>query len=209
MDRLFAVLSADVIGSRRVTDRKDLLGKLLQGVDFLNRTLERWRITPFRIVGGDGLQGVLSSPVPLPRALLGLKAVISPYPLRVIVGWGKISTGVLDDPSLMDGEVFLRTSEALKRAKARGREVVFSTGIGEIDEVADMVYSVAEVLWRKWRPQLWRRVKRFLETDSIQEVARLEGVTYQAIYKEFNLRGVLRVIEAGNALSRWMGRYIP
>jgi len=109
----------------------------------------------------------------------------------------------------MDGEAFLRASEALKRAKAKGREVAFSTGIGEIDEVADMVYSLVEALWRKWRPRLWRRVGRFLETESIQEVARLEGVTYQAIYKEFNLRGVLRVIEAADALSRWMERHLP
>lgn len=88
VDKAFTVLRGDVIGSRMVTDKEDLLQKLLEGVAFLNRSLEGWIVTPFRVIGGNGLQGVLSSPIPLPRILIGLKAKVHPYHLRVGIGLG-------------------------------------------------------------------------------------------------------------------------
>ena len=201
---MFVVLTGDIVASGRVRDREGLLERLVEAMGFLTGRLSPWVLSPFRVVRGDEFQGLLSALFPVPMALLELKVRLRPFRVRVGVGQGELSTRVMEDVSLMDGEAFRRAAEALRIAKAERREVVFRTGMGQVDEVAGMLYPLMEALWGRWRDELWRRFGLLLEGRGLKEIAREVGVSYQAVHRDFQRGGVMRVLEATRGFERWL-----
>ncbi|RLA84593.1 MAG: hypothetical protein DRG31_04740 [Deltaproteobacteria bacterium] len=201
---VFVVLMGDIVASSKVGDREGLMRRLVDAMGFLSERLSPWLLSPFRVVRGDEFQGLLSALSPVPMALLELKVVLRPFGVRVGVGRGGLSTRILEDVSLMDGEAFHRAAEALRIAKLKRREVVFRTGMGNVDEVTGMLYPLMEALWGRWREDLWRRFGLLLEGKSLKEIAQAVGVSYQAVHRDFQRGGVVRVMEVSRNLEQWL-----
>ena len=201
---MYVVLTGDIVASRAISDREGLLQGLLQAMERINGSLAPWVLSSFRVVRGDEFQGLISSLGPVPMAIFDLKAWLLPWKVRIGVGAGGISTRVVEDVSLMDGEAFRRAAEALQVAREARREVVFRTGLKPVDEVAEMIYPLMETIWGRWREELWQRCLLFLEGGSLKGVAEEVGVSYQAIHKEFQRSGVMRVLEVMEKFQRWL-----
>jgi len=105
---------------------------------------------------------------------------------------------------LISSEAFRRAAEALQVAREARREVVFRTGLKPVDEVAEMIYPLMETIWGRWREELWQRCLLFLEGGSLKGVAEEVGVSYQAIHKEFQRSGAMKVLEVMEKFQRWL-----
>ncbi len=174
---------------------------LIMTTNYLNEHFRPYILSSFRVVRGDQFQGLIKSLSVTPKMILHLRSRL--YPWRVRVGVGGISTDIMEDISLMDGEVFLRAAEALERAKKKRREVVYRVGSLELERVTEMVFTMAEVLWHRWNEELWRRCRLLLHSGSIKGVAHKEGVSYQAVHKSLKNMGVLALLGALEGLEAW------
>lgn len=199
----YVVLAADIVRSREIVERGRLIDSLIMTMDDLNSRFHSSILSRFRVVRGDQFQGLLESISVTPKMILHLKSRLYPWRVRVGVGMGGISTDIMQDISLMDGETFLRASEALDRAKKKRRDVVYNAGSSEVERVTEMVFAIAEVLWQRWDEELWRRCELLLQSSSLKEVAQAEGVTYQAVHKSLKNMGVLALLGALEGLEAW------
>ncbi len=200
----YVVLIGDIIRSRKVGERTRLMDALLMTVDRLNVFFGPIILSPFRVVRGDQFQGLVSSLALTPKMIVYLKSELYPWKVRVSVGRGTVSTGIMSDISLMDGEAFLRAAEGLEQARRRRREVIYRVGSAEIERVTGMVFAVAEVLWRRWNEALWRRCVSLMNHKPMKEIAEEEGISYQAVHKSLKRMGVLALKEALEGLEAWL-----
>jgi len=66
--KIIAVVSTDVVGSRRLTDRKAFAAAMRAVVDRLNKLFAPALAEPFLYTAGDSIEGALADPAQAPPA---------------------------------------------------------------------------------------------------------------------------------------------
>ncbi|WP_457637882.1 hypothetical protein [Oceanithermus sp.] len=135
----------------------------------------------------------------------GLPTVASrgPKPLTARFGLGVGAIDQLEslataprDPIPLTGPAFVAAAEALARARKEKGQVVIKSRDSRLDAAANGTFGLAEFVWNRWSPEVWRRALRYDELEDIGRLADELGVSYQAVHKQLHARGVLTVREA-------------
>ncbi len=102
----YAVLIADVMGSRARRDLRGMLGKKLAAIS--RRHLRRKLIQlPYSITAGDEFQTVTRDLPSVPAIIQDLRSALRPLSLRIGVGFGSVSGRIQAPVNRLGGEAFL------------------------------------------------------------------------------------------------------
>ena len=198
------VLTGDLVASRNLGTSAATI--LTEHLPALNRRFAEYLRIPFEAVRGDEFQGVLNTMTAVPQ--LTLEALARLYPVRVRFGVGE---SILDQKPAerhivqISREAFSRAGDALETAKDEERVLCARTTTPRIDQVLGITIGLAAAIWKRWDQPVWRRLVAYLDSGTLKDVASQEGVSYQAIHKQFKQRNVFAVREALNALELYLG----
>ena len=112
------VITGDLKSSRKINNRYLSQENLKSAIQYLNSTFRQYIISEFRIIGGDGFQGMISRFDIILDIYFSLFQKIK-HPFYLGVGIGSISTQLSDFVQEIDGEAFHLSSEALTFAKKK------------------------------------------------------------------------------------------
>ncbi len=178
-------ISGDLVGSRRVGDRKGFQ-KLIEGVMLAaGSEFESDLIAPPKLTRGiDEFSALLVSPARAFDVLRAINEAIWPHRFRAGFGWGEVDVGAADrDAARMDGKAFHRAAAGLERAHLLRvpvgigfAYVLDDSVVGPLEALAD-AHGVIVEGWSKGAAEKIR-VRRRVETAV--EVARELGIAHQA-----------------------------
>ena len=135
----YIALTGDIKGSSQVEDREELRRHLLNLCAKINKYFSKNIVVNFKIVSGDGIQGLLSLDTNIVLLAHYIRAKIHPYFLRIGFGVGRVSTELLPDTEGMDGECFNYASSAINNAKATNHWFHLESKNGVINNVFNSI----------------------------------------------------------------------
>src|SRR5271154_7470496 len=161
--RRYAVLIADVVGSRTRRNLRALLG-------------ERLIRLPYAITAGDEFQTIAWSCGRLPELIFDLRARLWPLRLRIGIGMGRVPGRLQAPVNRMGGEAFQRARTALEGIKrSAGNKVrvltAFETGDAVFDSTANLIYALQDTLLRKITEKQWETIVVFRQKRRLQAAA--------------------------------------
>ncbi len=143
------VITGDLKSSRKIDNRYLSQDNLKNAIQYLNSTFRKHLISEFRIVGGDGFQGMISRSDIILEIYFSLFQKIK-HPFYLGVGIGSISTQLSDFVQEIDGEAFHLSSEALNFAKKKNRWFILRSNLRNNDDLIECVFNfMFEIIW-KW-----------------------------------------------------------
>jgi len=177
----YAVVTADLVMSRGLADRRGTQRRLVQLVDTLNTEFGKDLAAPFMITLGDEIQGLLREPVRFPPVISTIHTAFRPDAITVGVGLGGVATELTTRVTEMDGPVFVSARRAVETGKSKKLEVVVVSGSDHVDAVLNTIYGFIGGVQSRWKLKQWERVNLYRKHRSLEKVAREAGVTKQAV----------------------------
>jgi len=204
----YAALNGDLVASR--TQGPEAPRRLARVIAEANQRYEKVLAAPFEQSKGDAFQALFRNPGHVPRALLWLEARLRERGLaaRYGVGLGAVEGlqgAFAPSPALLTGPAFLRAEAALAEARAEGILAAIQSGEARWDGAANAALLLLGHLAGRWPRGVWRRLRVYLETGQFKAVAAAEGVSYQAVHKQFADRGVRAALLALHRLAEGLG----
>jgi|ERR1700730_8935065 len=186
---LYAVITADISGSRNVDDFRKARDRKLRPLT-KQHMLQKLIVSEYAVTAWDEFEG-LTRPRNVPSILLDLRRHF--YPLGLWIGVG---IGTVSDPHrkpinvFAGGEAFERAREAVneiktKRNKSR-RLTAFLSGNEEFDLVANTIYHLHDTLIQNISPKQWQTINIQMSVKSQELTARKLGLDESTVSR--NLR---------------------
>ena len=121
----FIAITADLVGSRQVADRRALQRRLQAGLQATSKELSRALVADVQLTAGDEVQALLRDPAATARLLQLLSDAVHPTQFTFGIGFGALSTALPARRNarrlpLLDGPCFHRARAALADARSRG-----------------------------------------------------------------------------------------
>lgn len=211
MTRLFTVLTADVVASRRIWDRKMVQADLKEAVERLNLEAGNALITRFSIMSGDQIQGVLRNASGLPKVLRRLRGLVYPVRLRVGAGIGEVVTEIRPDYSgEMDGPAFHNARwclEAMKREKFR--LTMCKSPEQDLDQTVNAVLALMDAVQGRWTREQWAAIQSYDRLGTYRAAAEELGIALQNVEKRCSAADWLAFHEAEEYLEKLLQRFSP
>lgn len=186
------VISADIIGSRRVTPRAVLPLAITSALQELNAAWPGAIAVPFALAAGDAVQGVLY-PGPdgfaMARRLrwaLRQAPLKPPLALRIGIGWGAIETPIQPGRSSweMDGPAFHLARQALAETARLDHPVTRFRGAESEHAVwVNLVLQLVDTLMGRWTPAQWEAISAYERLGTYRAAATTLGIALQNVQK--------------------------
>ena len=172
--KIYAVITADIIGSRQISSFREKRDRRLQWLSRQHRD-EGLILSEYAVTAWDEFQAILRRPVFLPRLIFAIRRHFYPMRLRVAAGLGRVSEAYKKPVNLFaGGEAFERARYAADRLKKAGSKFPSITAIESGDEtfdaIANTIYDLHDTLLEDISPSQWRTIAA-LETTASQEAA--------------------------------------
>lgn len=183
--RIYVTVVGDLHKSRRMSQRRLIQENLKKGLRLINREFSKSVVADFKVVGGDGFQGMLKDARCLLEIYYRLFEAIG-HPFYFSVGMGEISTRVSKRIDEIDGKAFHLAIEGLDEAKRKGLWVSIKADAEGVDLMSCLWNLLAERMW-EWTDRQkqiilhYRRVRT--KPDAIARSARRFGVSQRNVYK--------------------------
>lgn len=181
LEHWYAVVTADLVMSRGLTDRRGTQRKLVQLVETLNAEFGKDLAAPFMITLGDEIQGLLREPARFPPVISTIHSVFRPESITVGVGLGGVATELTQRVTEMDGPAFVSARKAVETGKSKKLEVVVASDSPQVDTILNTIYGFIGGVQSRWKQKQWERVNLYRKYRSMEKVAGDAGVTKQAI----------------------------
>jgi len=174
--KTYAVLIADVMGSRSRRDLRGLLGKKLAVIS--RRHLRRKLIQlPYSVTAGDEFQTVIHDLPAVPGIIQELRIALRPLSLRIGVGFGSVSGRIQAPVNRLGGEAFLSARQAIENVKA-GNLYKFSVLTAFVsrhehfDRTINLIYGLHDTLVLKISARQWETIAEFMDKPTLEQTAR-------------------------------------
>jgi hypothetical protein len=174
--KTYAVLIADVMGSRTHADLRGLLGQKLAVIS--RRHLRRKLIQlPYTVTAGDEFQTVTRNLPSIPQVLQELRAALRPLSLRIGVGFGRIPGRIQAPVNRLGGEAFQSARKAIESIKAGSLfkfEVLtaFVSRHERFDKTINLIYGLHDTLVLKITARQWETIGQFLDAPTLERTAK-------------------------------------
>jgi len=174
--RRYAVLIADVVGSRTRRNLRAVLGERL---DKASRTQLSARLIrlPYAITAGDEFQTIAWSCERLPELIFDLRARMWPLRLRMGIGIGTVPGKLQRPVNRMGGEAFELARIALERVKSGAGNKFkvltrFISSDAVFDSTANLIYALQDTLLQKITEKQWETIAVFRRKRRLEAAAR-------------------------------------
>ena len=209
-DKIYAVMTGDIIGSTRLTERfgSSWVDDLRDSLDYLKKN----SLVPPSIFRGASFQIAKSNPdsaiedaVILRLKLISSFKVDETYPrldARIAIGLGKIDylpTGK-DNYNIgeMSGEAFRNSGQLLDRNLKGDRNLIVKTPWPEVDAEMDIHCLVVDRLISKWTTKQCAAVMYKLDDYNLKEIGEKLKISFSAVgrrLKKTDYDIVVRIVE--------------
>ncbi|HOE46671.1 MAG: hypothetical protein PHD17_11080 [Methanothrix soehngenii] len=209
-DKIYAVMTGDIIGSTRLTERfgSSWVDDLRDSLDYLKKN----SLVPPSIFRGDSFQIATSNPdsaikdaIILRLKLISSFKVDETYPrldARIAIGLGKIDylpTGK-DNYNIgeMSGEAFRNSGQLLDRNLKGDRNLIVKTPWPEVDAEMDIHCLVVDRLISKWTTKQCAAVMYKLDDYNLKEIGEKLNISFSAVgrrLKKTDYDIVVRIVE--------------
>jgi hypothetical protein len=203
------VIIGDLVESRAIADRQALQNRLGAALDH-TRAAPEGIASPYTLTLGDEFQAVLSEAERAFRDAVAIQAAVHPVLVRFSLAVGTLSTAINPRQALaMDGPAFHQARAGIEAMKAE--DSLFRVHGLDADSaaLANASLSLISHAFRKWQPRRVRILAALQHGTAVPEIARQQGVSEQAVYKNVSdgrLRDVLAAFTAiGRLLNRALG----
>lgn len=177
----WAVVTADLVLSRRLPDRRGAQRKLLDLVQQLNAEFVHDLAAPFMVTLGDEIQGLVRNIPAFPPVVSKIHTVFRPETVTIGVGIGAVTTEVSSRVTEMDGPAFVNARTAVDSAKGKKQEVLVMSGDERVDTILNTLYSFIGGVQSRWTKKQWERVSLYKQHKVLERVAKAAGVSKQAV----------------------------
>lgn len=185
------VITGDLKSSRKIDNRYLSQDNLKNAIQYLNSTFRKHLISEFRIVGGDGFQGMISRSDIILEIYFSLFQKIK-HPFYLGVGIGSISTQLSDFVQEIDGEAFHLSSEALNFAKKKNRWFILRSNLRNNDDLIECVFNfMFEIIWK------WTERRREIILFYRNHGENPQAIEMASIKFETGTRNIYKTLEVG------------
>jgi len=207
--RLYSVITADLVGSRRIADFRKKRDVILHTVSkaHIDRGLI---VSAYTITVWDEFQAIMASPEKFPQAALDLRRQFYPLTLRIAVGIGTV-TGPRKSPinQFAGGEAFERARtamEKLKRAKRSKspRLTAVESGDTLLDLAANAIYQLQDALAGDLSPAQWKTVRWVASLGSQELAAKKLRVNISTVSRTLRRAHYWEIEETSQALEEFL-----
>jgi len=176
VERGFAVLIADVVGSRTRRDLRALLGQRLERASREHLRGKSIQL-PYAITAGDEFQTIVESYGRVPELIFDLRALMWPLRLRIGIGIGRVPGQLRGPVNRLGGEAFQFARTALEGVKEGGGNKFrvltgFKTKDAVFDATANLIYALQDTLLLKVTEKQWETIAVFRKKRRLQTAAR-------------------------------------
>jgi hypothetical protein len=196
--RRYAVLIADVVGSRTRRNLRALLGEGLEKASRAQLTGRLIRL-PYAITAGDEFQTIAWSCGRLPELIFDLRARMWPLRLRMGVGIGTVPGRLQKPVNRLGGEAFELARTALAGVKSgTGNKFKVLTKFASKDAVFDstgnLIYALQDTLLQKITEKQWETIAVFRRKRRLEAAARELGLDASTVSRNLK-RGYFWQVE--------------
>jgi hypothetical protein len=178
-DRIYAVITADIVGSTEYykANGKPLRPRLLEVLGKVNSLHADSLAVPFTITLGDEFQGLVASPADSPRIVHDLRLQLSPLKCRIGVGIGPIVSELAESTSQMEGLAFAMSREALDQAsKAKSGVTRYRCEDASVEHTSNTISLLMDAIQGRWTQKQWEALRLYSELADVSKVAASIGV---------------------------------
>ena len=172
----YAVLIADVVGSRARIDLRALLGRRLETASRAHLRGKHIRL-PYAVTAGDEFQTIVSSYARLPEVIFDLRELLRPLRLRMGIGIGTVPGKVRGPVNRLGGEAFQFARIALESVKeGEGNKFRVLTGFktkdATFDSTANLIYALQDTLLLRVTEKQWETIAVVRKKRRLQDAAK-------------------------------------
>lgn len=191
--RLYLVIIADIIGSRKIEDRKAVQVKLEKTLDQINKSYRQAIASKFIITLGDEFQGVLRDGSVVMEIVSTIQREMYPTLFRFGIGVGTISIELQADTSLgSDGAAFHLARDMVKEVKAHegkraGSKNNMLIGIESHQSTVALLNSILKLAsalqgnWTERQREVIATLEKYPGTQT--EIAKRLGIVQSSVQK--------------------------
>lgn len=202
----YAVIIADVIGSRKVESFRKKRDALLRAVSAVHRQ-GHIILSDYAVTAWDEFQAIMRQPQYLPGAILDLRRMFYPMELWIAVGIGQVSEAKRAPVNqFAGGEAFERARRAadiLKKGNARYRRLTcFETGDDRFDSLANTIYGLQDTLLQDVSTKQWQAINLHLANGKQEAVARKLGLTVSTVSRNLKRAHYWQFLEVRDTVEQ-------
>lgn len=208
----YAVLTADVVGSRRIKSFRPKRDEKLHRISKLH-IQKKLILSSYAITAWDEFQAILRNPEFLPTTILDLRRLFYPFKLWIAIGVGQVSEANRTPVNrYAGGEAFERAREAadqLKAGHAKYRAFTnFRSGNLHFDTIANTVYHLQDTLVAGITAKQWATINLQMETGRQEMTARRLGVDVSTVSRNLKRGHYWQIEETRRAMEEIISTYL-
>lgn len=132
----YAVITGDIIGSRRVKNRIELQSAVEEKLSFINTRFAPDIAVNFQVTLGDEFQGMVKNLSATPIITSALREQLYSINVRLSIGIGPIATKINKVISKMDGPAFHLSREGIGQISQHGERItIYLTSDGDANHI--------------------------------------------------------------------------
>ena len=187
---MLIVITGDLKSSKKMNNRNSIQNNLKNAIQYINSHYEQYIISEFRIIGGDGFQGLISKSDIILDIYFSLFQKIS-HPFYLGIGIGSISTSLSEEVQEIDGEAFHFSSNSLSIAKKKNRWIVLKSNSKNNDLIECILNFIFEIMW-KWTNRRREIILFYRNHGETPETIELTANEF-----EVGTRNIYKILELG------------
>lgn len=174
--RQYAVITADIVGSRKIPAFRSKRDAKLRAISRLHMK-KRLILSPYAVTAWDEFQAILRKPDYLPQVIWDLRRLFRPYSLWIAAGMGAVSEAHRRPVNIYaGGSAFERARLAADRLKAGSPKfpvlTSFESGNAIFDSIANTLYHLHDTLLSRTTEKQWAVINVQTETGRQEITAR-------------------------------------
>jgi len=209
--KCYSVITADVVGSRKIESFRPKRDRKLEEVSRLHLK-QKLILSPYAVTAWDEFQAILSKPAHTPRVILDLRRLFYPFQLWIAVGIGTVSEAHRKPVNrYAGGEAFERAREAADRLKSGSTKYRLLTGFesgNEIfDTIANTIYRLQDALLEGTTEKQWAAINMQLETGRQDLTAKRLTLDISTVSRNLKRGYYWHLVETVDAMERIVKTY--
>jgi len=207
----YAVITADVVGSRKIRSFRARRDRLLASVSQFH--LERKLIlSPWTVTAWDEFQAILRRPEYVPQVILDLRRLLFPFQLSIAVGMGSVTDAHRRPVNqYAGGEAFERARVAADRLKLGSPKyrilTSFESGHDLFDSIANTIYRLQDALLEKITARQWATINMQMKTSRQDITAKKLSLDISTVSRNLKRGYYWHLTETAETMERIVRAY--
>jgi hypothetical protein len=199
------VLLSDVVGSRRISDRKKFEKKLSATLLKVQQRFRSVFETPVQVWKGlDETAALVKEPWRLYDVMDAIDEGIAPYTMRFVLVKGEVDVLPKDgDVTKADGEAFHMAAAQMLELKESGLKFSCRTGDKALDEAWRVQVNLLWLVKKEWTERQRSVYRLYCETGLQDAMAKQLKIVQQTVSKTLKSISAAQVQELEKTLAHW------